>query len=126
MLKSGHEIGLVGWGNAVERLLATETIRSERRRSEMLAAVLVLLLIVVLVITNVPGLVEKSLQSGFKAAAPRVLLLLIAAAAYELATRWRLGRLLDRGDHPGNLFRYVNAFVEISIPTAFFFVLLQI
>ena len=114
-----EQVGLVDWGRAVERLLAMETVRSERRRSAMLASVLAFLLVVLLLLTGVPRLMDASLQNRFRAALPWVVPLMIAATLYELGMRRRLGRLWDRRQHPGRMFRYVNALVETSLPTAF-------
>ena len=59
-----QQVGLVDWGQAVERLLAMETVRSERRRSTVLASVLAFLLVVLLLVAGVPGLMDASLQKG--------------------------------------------------------------
>jgi adenylate cyclase len=101
---------------AFERRLAREILISERLRVQILATIPGLALILFLAVTaSSPELVDRALQG--KMDRLRVALLLGSFAAYELVALWYVERLIATGGEPPRIRRYINALVEVSLPT---------
>src|SRR5262245_13357297 len=106
--KASHE--------AFERRLAREILISERLRVQILAAIPGLALILFLAATaSNPELVDKAFQGQMDRL--RVGLLLGSFAAYELVALWSVEKLIATDREPPRIRRYLNALVEVSLPT---------
>jgi adenylate cyclase len=106
---SAGEIRLAG-GEAydLERHLSREILQSERLRMAILARFFAALVVLV-------GLLAWMLPRG-----PRPLAAVMVACglvAYELLVRRMLGRMLVRGTMSPKPLRYLNAAIEVSVPT---------
>lgn len=102
--------------DAFERRLAREILISERLRVQLLAAIPGLTLLIFLGITaSYPDEVEQLLHGRLDRL--RVGLLLGGFATYELVALYSVERLIRSGREPSVLRRYVDAFVEVSLPT---------
>jgi adenylate cyclase len=109
----------MGWNETLQHALALEVLRSERLRITMVAGVLVFLIVLLLVLAGIPGLLEEALRRETKRVLPWVLPVMAAATIYELGMRRWIGGLLERDRPPNVTFQYVNAFIEVSIPSAY-------
>lgn len=102
--------------DAFERRLGREILISERLRVQILAAIPGLALILFLAATaSNPELVDRALSG--KMDRLRVGLLLGAFTAYELIALWYVEKLIATGRESTVLRRYLNALVEVSLPT---------
>ncbi|AKT37271.1 adenylate/guanylate cyclase domain-containing protein [Chondromyces crocatus] len=102
--------------DAFERDLTREILISERLRVTILAAIPGIALILFLAATTqYPEQVEWALQGEMDRL--RVGLLLGGFATYELFALHSVERLLRSGREPPRLRRYLNALVEVSLPT---------
>jgi adenylate cyclase len=101
---------------AFERRLTREILISERLRVQILAAIPGLALILFMAATaSNAELVDRALSG--KMDRLRVGLLLGAFTAYELVALWYVEKLITTGREPPVLRRYLNALVEVSLPS---------
>ncbi len=102
---------------AFETQLAREILAAERFRATLLATIPTVALFALVVAAGAYPEIVMSVFHGRLDLAP-VGLFLIAVAGYELYVLATTRRLLRRGDPPSTARRYVQAFVETSLPTA--------
>ncbi len=99
-----------------EEHLAREIVRSERTRAAILAGLFGLLMVVFPLFALVFR-EEYARHFGSTAMIGYALGGAAALVAYELLVRAVLGRQLDRGRGPPAPLRFLNAFVETSVPS---------
>jgi adenylate cyclase len=112
------QVGFDDWGGLYEDSLGREILRSERRRVTILAGLFAFAGSVYTFIAFVPGILDGELQVRFQARWPWIISLYCAVAAYEWGLRMAIGWLIERRRQPNIALRYLNAFIETSIPTA--------
>jgi hypothetical protein len=112
---------ILGWEGFYHDSLATEILRSERRRVTILAGVFAFAACVYTIISFVPGILDLEFRLRFQARWPGFISLYGAVAAYEWALRAIIGRLIEHRRKPHVAVRYLNAFLETSIPTVLLF-----
>jgi len=101
--------------------LTREILRSEFRRVTILLWLFVLLACVYCLFAFVPGFLGSEFRIGLRDQWPRVLSLFGAIILYESFVRGAIQRLIANRRAPGASLRFVNGFVEASIPTVFLF-----
>ena len=109
------------WGRLYKDSLATEILRSERRRVTILAALFVFAACVYTFLAFVPGPLTPEFRVRFRAQWPWIISLYGAVAVYEWALRAAIGWLIEHRRPPNAALRFVNAFIETSIPTVMLF-----
>jgi len=99
-----------------ETHLSREILQSERTRMALLAALFALLSLVFPVFA---WIFHSEYVQFFHSYATLYAVLGVSGGliAYELTTRWILGRRLARGAVPPTWLRFVNAFIETSLPS---------
>jgi adenylate cyclase len=105
-----------GTQSAFEQALAREVLLTERLRAGILAGLLALALLAFGVIVTVFPNVLLSVFRG-RLQFSLVIAILVPAIGFELLTRIAVGRYLQARRAPPAIGRYLNAFVEISLPT---------
>jgi adenylate cyclase len=110
------------WGGLYENSLSREILRSERRRVTILAGLFVFAACVYTVIAFVPGILYGEFRLRFRTQWPWIISLYGAVAAYEWALRATIGWLIKHRRQPNITLRYLNAFLETSIPTVMLFI----
>jgi adenylate cyclase len=113
---------LLDWGQVYRDALTTEILRSERRRVTILAGLFVFAACVYTVVAFVPGILYGEFRLRFRTQWPWIISLYGAVAAYEWALRATIGWLIKHRRQPNTTLRYLNAFVETSIPTVMLFI----
>ena len=101
--------------------LTREILRSEYRRVTILLWLFVLLACVYCLFAFVPGFLGSEFRIGLRDQWPRVLSLFGAIILYESFVRGAIQRLIANRRAPGASLRFINGFVEASIPTVFLF-----
>ena len=101
--------------------LTREILRSEFRRVTILLWLFGLLACVYCLFAFVPGFLGSEFRIGLRDQWPRVLSLFGAIILYESFVRGAIQRLIANRRAPGASLRFVNGFVEASIPTVFLF-----
>ena len=101
--------------------LTREILRSEFRRVTILLWLFGLLACVYCLFAFVPGFLGSEFRIGLRDQWPRVLSLFGAIILYESFVRGAIQRLIANRRAPGAPLRFVNGFVEASIPTVFLF-----
>jgi adenylate cyclase len=114
-------VKILDWGNIYQDSLTTEILRSERRRVTILAGLFVFAACVYTFLAFVPGPLAPEFRVRFHAQWPWIISLYGAVAAYEWALRTGIGWLIEHRRQPNLALRFVNAFVETSIPTVMLF-----
>jgi adenylate cyclase len=102
---------------AVDHAIEKEIVRSEHRRVRLLIALLGFLLLLVLVVGVAPQIATPGIRALIVPRALPLGGLLAGYLLYEFLVRAWLGRLLLSGQPLPWAFRYLNAFVEVSLPT---------
>jgi adenylate cyclase len=115
-------IQIFDWGKIYQDSLATEILRSERRRVTILAGLFLFVACVFSGFSHLPGLVDAEFRARLKDHWHWIIALLLAMAAYEAALRTGIGWLIKQQRHPPVALRYLNAFIETSIPTILVYV----
>jgi adenylate cyclase len=113
---------LLDWGQVYRDALTTEILRSERRRVTILAALFVFAAGVYTFIAFVPGILDGEFRLRFQAQWRWMISLYGAVAAYEWVLRTAIGWLIEHRRQPNLALRYLNAFLETSIPTVMLFI----
>ena len=109
------------WRAVYQTSLTTEILRSERRRVTILSGLFVFAACVYTSLAFVPGTLTPEYRVRFQAQWPWIISLYAAVAAYEWALRTAIGWLIEHRRQPNLALRFVNAFVETSIPTVMLF-----
>jgi adenylate cyclase len=115
-LEPGTEACLTPSAASFEDHLAREIIHSERTRMAILAGLLSVLVVIF-------GLLRAVYHDAYvqrfvtDAAFAHMFVVVCLLAVYELAVRHRIGRWLEQGRSVPGVLRYVNAFVEASVPS---------
>ncbi|MDH3443348.1 MAG: hypothetical protein OEN50_05440 [Deltaproteobacteria bacterium] len=107
------------WEYVYRNSLTTEILRSERWRVAILAGLFAFTACIYTFVSFVPGLLEIEFRARLIARWPWVLSLHVAVAAYEWALRLGIGWLIEHRRQPHVALRFLNAFLETSIPTVF-------
>ena len=110
------------WEGLYEESLGAEILRSERRRVTILAGLFVFAACVYTFIAFLPGILHGDFRLRFRAQWPWIIALYGAVAAYEWALRAVIGWLIEHHRQPNTALRYLNAFLETSIPTVMLFI----
>ncbi len=109
------------WRHVYRNSLTTEILRSERRRVAILAGLFAFTACVYTFVTFVPGPLDLEFRVRLQARWPWVISLHGAVAAYEWALRSGIGWLIEHRRQPHVALRFLNAFLETSIPTVFLY-----
>lgn len=112
---------LLDWASVYQDSLMTEILRSERRRATILATLFVFAACVFSFFAFTPGLLDPELRARFRAQWAWMMLLYAAMIAYELALRAGIGRFIRQRRQPATALRFLNAFLETSMPTLMLF-----
>ena len=99
----------------LEQALGQEVLASERLRLTIVAGLAGLLLTVLVVVRLLPPELAARAPNALKT--PFQLWLALGAFVYALAGRAIVGHRVRRGGAPLTIVRYLNAFVEMSLPT---------
>ncbi|MFM9956632.1 MAG: adenylate/guanylate cyclase domain-containing protein [Phycisphaerales bacterium] len=99
------------------RTLRREVLRSQSRRAWAMVCVIGALLIAVLVLRLVPTIIRPDVREQVIRAAFPIAGLLVLCLVYEAAALAWLRSRLSRGGTVPPWFEYVNAAVEVSLPT---------
>jgi adenylate cyclase len=118
---SNAAVKILDWGQIYQESLGTEILRSERRRVTILAGLFAFAACVYSFLAFVPGPLTPEFRVRFHAQWPWIISLYGAVAAYEWALRAAIGWLIEHRRQPNIALRFVNAFVETSIPTVMLF-----
>lgn len=114
------------WQRLYGDSLTTEILRSERRRVTILAGLFAFAACVHSIFIFVPGLVDGRFRASLRTHWPWLMLLHTVVIAYEWSLRAAIGRWLDARRAPAPGWRYLNALLETSIPTALLFMAAQL
>ncbi|HEY2920458.1 MAG TPA: adenylate/guanylate cyclase domain-containing protein [Candidatus Binatia bacterium] len=118
---SNAPVKILDWGGIYKDSLTTEILRSERRRVTILAGLFAFAACVYSFFSFVPGLLDLELRVRLRAQWPWMISLYGAVIGYELALRAGIGWLIEHRRQPHVAHRFLNAFVETSIPTVMLF-----
>lgn len=94
-----------------------ETVRSESRRAAFTALLLAGLCLLVLTIRFLPGISSEEMRASFSRLFWPLMAVVGVLLAYEAGVWFWLRARLRSNIAPGMAFRYLNALVEISLPT---------
>jgi len=114
-------VKILDWGRLYQDALTREILRSERKRVTILAGLFAFAACVYTFFAFVPGLLGPEFRVRFQAQWPWIISLHGAVVAYEWALRAGIGWLIEHRRQPHVAFRFLNALVETSIPTALLF-----
>lgn len=114
-------VKIVDWADIYQDSLNAEILRSERRRMTILAWLFVFAACVYSFVAFTPGLLDPEFHSRFLARWPWFVSLYLAMAAYEWGLRALLGWLIAHRREPQVALRYLNVFLETSVPTVMMF-----
>lgn len=101
----------------LQATLEKEALRSERNRLALLLGFLALAFASFVVLTFLPGFLADTTRQSFRTQAPQVVALFCSAITYEAVLFAVVGKLLREGRQPSHWARYVNVFIETSLPT---------
>jgi adenylate cyclase len=107
----------VGTGE-IEATMRRESVSSELERVRLLIGLLAFLLAVLALLRSVPNLISGVLRTRLLAAIIPLAVVIALYLAYEVSAYLWLKKLLRAERIPPAIFRYANALVEISLPTA--------
>ena len=114
---SNAPVKILDWGRLYQESLTTEILRSERRRVTILAGLFAFAACVYSFFAFVPGLLDLEFRTRLLARWPWIISLHVLMAAYEWAQRAGIGWLIAHQRQPHVSVRFLNAFLETSIPT---------
>jgi adenylate cyclase len=118
---SNAPVKILDWGRLYQDALTTEILRSEQRRVTILAGLFAFAACVYTFFSFVPGLLDLQFRVRLRAQWPWMISLYGWVTAYECALRAGTGWLIEHRRRPHAAFRYLNAFLETSIPTVMLF-----
>jgi len=105
------------YSGLVQSAMERELLRSERRRVLVLIGLLGFLLGILVVVRSAPGLISEGLRPRVLSAFAPMSIVIGVYLAYEIGVLvWLRGLLRAQRSAPAS-FRYLNALVEISLPT---------
>src|SRR5437867_2591125 len=114
-------VKIFDWGRLYQDALTTEILRSERRRVTILAGLFAFAACVYSFFAFVPGPLAPEFRVRFQAQWPWIMSLHGLVVAYEWALRAGIGWMLEHRRQPYVAVRFLNAFLETSIPTVLMF-----
>jgi adenylate cyclase len=117
MPMSDAPVKILAWDSIYQDSLTTEILRSERRRVTILAGLFAFAACVYSFFSFGSQLVDVELRVRLQAQWPWVMSLYGVVIAYEWALRAGIGWLIERRRQPHDALRFLNAFLETSIPT---------
>ena len=118
---SNASVKALDWGRIYQDSLTTEILRSERRRVTILAGLFAFAACVYTIFSFVPGLLDLEFRARLQAQWPWMISVFGLLIAYEWALRAGIGWLISHQRQPHAWLRYLNAFLETSIPTVMLF-----
>lgn len=110
------------WRQIYEESLTEEILRSERTRVTIVAWLFAIAACVYTLFAFAPGLLDPEFRARLQAQWPWIVALQATVVAYELGLRAGIGWLIERRRPPHAALRFLNAFLETSIPTVMLFV----
>jgi adenylate cyclase len=114
-------VQITDWGALHRQSLTAEILRSGRRRATILACLFLFAACVYTFFAFTPGLFPPEFHARFRAQWPWMFTLYMAVTAYELGLRAGIDWLIAHRREPNDLHRFLNALIEISIPTVMMF-----
>ena len=118
---SNAPVKILDWGRIYRDSLTTEILRSERWRVTILAGLFAFAACVYSFFSFVPGLLDPELRVRLRSQWPWMISLYGTVVAYEWAMRAGIGWLIEHRRQPHIVHRFLNAFLETSIPTVMLF-----
>ena len=118
---NNEPVNILDWEHIHQDSLANEILRSERRRVTILSGLFAFAACVFSFVTFVPGLLDPEFRSRFVDRWPWFFSLYLGMAGYEWMLRVVIGWLIKHRRQPNATLRYLNAFLETSIPTVMMF-----
>jgi adenylate cyclase len=118
---SNAAVKILDWGRIYQDSLTTETLRSERRRVTILAGLFAFAACVYSFFAFVPGFLDLEFRVRLRAQWPWAISLYGLVVAYEWALRAAIAWLIEHQRQPHAPVRFLNAFLETSIPTVLLF-----
>lgn len=118
---SNAPVKILDWGRLYQDALTTEILRSEQRRVTILAELFAFAACVYSFFAFVPELLHAAQRARLQAQWPGVISLYGLMIAYEWALRRGIGWLIEHRRQPHLALRFLNAFLETSIPTVMLF-----
>ena len=115
-------VQVLDWTGLYRDSLTTEILRSERLRVTILAGLFAIAACVYTVFAFAPGLLNLEFRGRLQAQWPWIVSLQALVIAYEWALRAVIGWMIEHRREPPAALRFLNAFLETSIPTAMLFV----
>src|SRR5215831_9170345 len=104
--------------NVIEATMRRESVSSELERVRLLIGLLGFLLAVLALLRSLPNLISSVLRTRLLAEIIPLALVIALYLAYEVSAYLWLKKLLRRERRPPAAFRYTNALIEVSLPTA--------
>ncbi|MBL9145126.1 MAG: adenylate/guanylate cyclase domain-containing protein [Verrucomicrobiaceae bacterium] len=101
----------------IDHLIETHIVRSEQLRSRALLVTSLLLVVVIMVVGVTPAARPQGAAAGWNSALAMLAGLLIALSSYEVLVLRLLKRWRSRSLGAPVFFRYVNAVIEVLVPT---------
>jgi adenylate cyclase len=117
-MTENHSVPLFDWRAVHQDALTQEILRSERWRVTSVAVLFGVALCVYTVLIFAPGWIDGEQQRRLFAQWPWMVALNLTVISYEWGLRAIFARWIARRRRPPLVFRYVNALLELSIPTA--------
>ena len=112
---------MLDWARIYQDSLTTEILRSERRRVTILAGLFAFAACVYSFFAFVPGPLAPEFRVRFQAQWPWIMSLHGLVVAYEWALRAGIGWMIKHRRQPHVAVRFLNTFLETSIPTVLMF-----
>jgi adenylate cyclase len=104
--------------NVIQTAMLKQRLHSECKRLLVFIGLLGFLLLVLLTLRNLPSLTREDLRPQLFSTLPPIAIVIGAYLAYEICVLAWLNRLLRADRLPPAFFQYINALVEVSMPTA--------
>lgn len=102
----------------IQAAMRRQRLRSERRRVLVFIGLLGFLLLLVTTLRSLPALIREDLRAPLFSSFGPIALVIALFLAYEISVLAWLSRLLRADRLPPACFGYINALVEMSLPTA--------
>ncbi|MBI4525519.1 MAG: adenylate/guanylate cyclase domain-containing protein [Deltaproteobacteria bacterium] len=118
---SNAPVKILDWGRIYRDSLTIEILRSERRRVTILAGLFAFAACVYTFFSFVPGLLDFEFRLRLRTQWPWMISLYGAVITYMWALRAGIGWLIGHQRQPHVALRFLNAFLETSIPTVMLF-----
>ncbi|MGE5220347.1 MAG: adenylate/guanylate cyclase domain-containing protein [Chloroflexota bacterium] len=118
---SNAKTNILDWGKIYQDSLTTEILRSERRRVTILGGLFAFAACIYSIFSFVPGLLDSAQRGRLQDHWPWMISLYGFVIGYEWALHRGMGWLIEHRRQPHVVFRFLNAFLETSIPTVMLF-----